>query len=174
MHLLILVLLLSIGACEAVYWQKLKCPYDVQHKSLPRIWCRQSSTDCCTGLTFSQSAHLLDGGKLKVTQSADSFTVAVLELSYGDGMYWCGVLSKNDTIIRLAEGYFHSSPGAYIWSVTRWILLPLLPMVTIVTHVYSRTATKNTCKEAEDDDISVSRTLRDPQYVNAASLRVLE
>lgn len=100
---------LCAGACEAEYWQKLTCPYSkLQHESLLRVWCRQSSTDCCTGLAFSQSAHLVDGGKVRVTQGSDSFTVAVLKLSHGGGVYWCGVLSKNDTIIKLAEGYFHS------------------------------------------------------------------
>ncbi|XP_070820089.1 CMRF35-like molecule 8 [Chaetodon trifascialis] len=174
MHPLILMLLLIVGACEAVFWQKLTCPYEKQHQSLLRVWCRQSSAGCCTGLTFSQSAHLLDGGKLKVTQGSDSFTVAMLEPSHGHGMYWCGVLSKNDTIIRLAEGYFHSSSGAFIWSVTRWILLPLLPMVTIFTNVYSRTTTNNMCKEAEYDDITMSRALTDPQCVNAAAFCELE
>lgn len=99
---------LCAGACEAVYWQKLRCPYDLKHESLQRVWCKQSSTDCCTGLTFSQNAHLVDGGKLKVTQGSDFFTVAVLELRHGEGVYWCGVLSINDTLIKLAGGYFHS------------------------------------------------------------------
>ncbi|XP_051278366.1 CMRF35-like molecule 8 isoform X1 [Dicentrarchus labrax] len=138
MHPLTLILLLAAGGCEALYRQKLTCPYELKHKSLPRVWCRQSSSDCCVGLTFSQGAHLVDEGKLEVTQGPDSFTVAVLMPSHGEGMYWCGVLSENDTIIKLAEGYFHKSSGAYIWSITRWILLPLLPMLTIFTNVFFR------------------------------------
>nr|XP_046242094.1 uncharacterized protein si:ch211-102c2.4 [Scatophagus argus] len=99
---------LFAGLCEAVYWQKLTYPYELQRECLPRVWCRQNCTDCCTGFTFSRSMHLVDGGKLKITQGSHSFTVAVLKPSHGDGMYWCGVKSKNDTIIKLAEGYFHS------------------------------------------------------------------
>lgn len=100
---------LCAGVCEAVYWQKLTCPYgNLQQDSLLRVWCRQTSADCCTGLTFNQSAHSVDGGKVRVTQGSDSFTVAVLKPSRGGGAYWCGVLSKNDTVIKLAEGYFHS------------------------------------------------------------------
>ena len=79
---------------------------ELEHESLLRVWCRQSSTDSCHGLTFSQSAHIEDGGKL--TQGPDTFTVEVLEPSHGEGIYWGGVLDKNDTIIKLAEGYLHS------------------------------------------------------------------
>lgn len=142
MHPVISILLLVVGACEAAYLQKLSCPYELKHESLLRIWCRQSSADCCTGLTFSPSAHSVDGGKLKVTQGSDSFTVMMLEPSQGGGMYWCGVLGKNDTIIKLAEGYFYSSSGAFIWSFTRWILLPLLPAATLITNIYSRITMK--------------------------------
>ncbi|GAA6226493.1 CMRF35-like molecule 8 [Lates japonicus] len=175
MHLLISMLLSALGACEAVYWQKLRCPYDLKHESLQRVWCKQSSTDCCTGLTFSQNAHLVDGGKVKVTQGSDFFTVAVLELRHGEGVYWCGVLSINDTLIKLADGYFHSSSVTYIWSFTRWFLLPLLPMVTIFTSVYCRTTTKHSCKKPEepDDDTATSRALTDP-YENAVSVCELE
>lgn len=100
-------MVLCSDACEAVYWQKLTCPYEVKHESLLRVCCRQSSTECCTGLTFSHNAHIVDGGKLKVTQGSDSFTVAVEELSHGEGVYWCGVLSRNNTITKLAEAYFY-------------------------------------------------------------------
>lgn len=100
---------LCAGACGTVYWQKLSCPYsELQQQNLLRVWCRQSSSVCCSGLAFSQSVYSVDGDKLRVTHSLDSFTVAVWKLSQGSGVYWCGVLSKNDTIIKLAEGYFHS------------------------------------------------------------------
>ncbi|XP_035851692.1 uncharacterized protein si:ch211-102c2.4 isoform X3 [Sander lucioperca] len=109
MHLWSLLLLLPAGACEAVYWQKLTCPYEGKHERLLRVWCRQSSADCCHGLAFSQRQHSVDGGHLKVTQGSESFTVALLQPSHGEGVYWCGVLSTNNTVIKLAEGYFHSS-----------------------------------------------------------------
>lgn len=99
---------LCAGACEAAYWQKLTCPYEPKLEGLPRVWCRQSSADCCVGLAFSQSAHSVDGGKLRVTQGSDSFIVAALGPHHKEGVYWCGVLSRNDTVIKLAEGYFYS------------------------------------------------------------------
>lgn len=96
------------GGSEAVFWQRLTCPYEAQQQNLLRVWCRQSSAECCTGLTFSNSSPLADGGKLRVTQDLHSFTVEVLEPSPTEGVYWCGLLSRNNTIIKLAEGYFHS------------------------------------------------------------------
>ncbi|XP_067376921.1 uncharacterized protein si:ch211-102c2.4 isoform X2 [Channa argus] len=148
MHRLISILLLAVGTCETVYWQTLTCPYKDTHESLQRVWCRQTSPECCTGITFSHTDRSVDGGKLKVTQGSDSFTVVAVEPGYGAGLYWCGMLSRNNTIIRLAEGYFHSS-GAFIWSLTRWILLPLLPMVTILTRIYVWTKLKHLSKESE-------------------------
>ncbi|XP_037837641.1 uncharacterized protein si:ch211-102c2.4 [Kryptolebias marmoratus] len=133
MHFLILILLLGIGESEAVLWQKLSCPFEPEHKDLLRVWCRQSSAGCCTGLTFSQSAQLVDGGRLRVTHDTQSFSVEVVNPDR-KGVYWCGVLSSNNTIIRLAEGIFYDSLGAYIWSFARWILLPFLPTVTVFVY----------------------------------------
>uniref|UniRef100_UPI003AAB5D43 uncharacterized protein n=1 Tax=Centroberyx gerrardi TaxID=166262 RepID=UPI003AAB5D43 len=165
MYLLISILLFGAGTCEGVYLQKLTCPYEVRHKTLPRVWCRQSSSRCCVGLAFGQHTQPVDGGRLEVTQDPDSFTVAVLELAHGEGVYWCGVLGRNDTIIKLAEGYFHSSSGAYMWSFARWILLPPLPMLTIFISCYSRTKMKHINKGEElYDDIDL--TVMDPQYEN--------
>ncbi|XP_037633449.1 uncharacterized protein si:ch211-102c2.4 isoform X1 [Sebastes umbrosus] len=154
MHLLIWILLLAVGGCEAVYWQKLTCPYELKHESQLRVWCRQSSTDCCSGLTFNHSGHSLDGGNLKVTQQGSaSFTVAVLQPSRGEGVYWCGVLSGNNTIIKLAEGYIHSLSSARF---ARWILLPVLPMVTIFTNLYARKITKHIPKEGQRSVMTTS------------------
>ncbi|XP_070690675.1 uncharacterized protein [Pempheris klunzingeri] len=171
MHLLnLLKLILAAAFCEAVHWQKLTCPYDRRLEGQPRVWCRQNSDECCSGLTFSHRARSVDGGKLEVTQGSDSFTVAALEPREG-GVHWCGVLSKNNTVIKLAEGYFHSSSGAYIWSFTRWVLLPLLPIVTIFITIYSRATTKHISEEAEElyDDVTESGALASPQYENAAA-----
>ncbi|XP_026198711.1 CMRF35-like molecule 8 [Anabas testudineus] len=171
MHLLFSILLLAVGACEAVYWQKLTCPYEAQHDNLQRVWCRQTSAECCSGFTFSNKTQSLDGGKLTVTQGSDSFTVAVMELSQ-EGVYWCGVLNSDHTIIKLADGYFHRTVVEHIWSFTRWILLPLLPMVTIFTSIYYRKSTQHICKKTKDqcDDTTASRVLTDPLYENAAEL----
>ncbi|KAK2837749.1 hypothetical protein Q5P01_014961 [Channa striata] len=176
MHRLISILLLAVGACDTVYWQTLTCPYKGRHETLTRIWCRQTSTECCTGLLFSHTDHLVDGGKLKVTQGIDSFTVEAAEPVYGEGQYWCGMLTKNKTIIKLAEGYFHTSYGAFIWNFTRWILLPLLPMVTIFTSLCYRTTTKCISKKAKKpyDETAMRGARIDPQYENATSFFELE
>lgn len=116
---------LCAGVCGVVHWQKLTCPYsELQQDSLPRFWCRQTSADCCTGLAFNQSAHSVHGGKVRVTQGSDFFTVEALKPSHGGGVYWCGVLSKNGTIIKLAEGRFHNCKQSSIfrlWSTRNWI-----------------------------------------------------
>ncbi|XP_065819117.1 uncharacterized protein si:ch211-102c2.4 [Labrus bergylta] len=159
MHALILILLFAVGACEEVYRQKLTCPYELKNESLQRVWCRQSSADCCTGFTFGESAHVLDGGKLEVTQGLASFTVSVLVPSHGEGVYWCGLLGKNNTIIKVAEGYLHHSAasGHHIWSIIRWILLLLLLMVTTFANLYSRATSRHMFKKEEElyDDIDI-------------------
>ena len=108
----------------------------------------------------------MDGGWLELLQDSDSFTVRVHDLVHGNGLYWCGVLGMNQTIIKLAEGYFHSCksnhmgcsrgipvdhstlysmpiylnmsqfPACCPWHILRWILLPLLPIVVIIFHLY--------------------------------------
>nr|XP_046202854.1 uncharacterized protein si:ch211-102c2.4 isoform X2 [Oncorhynchus gorbuscha] len=95
------------GICDGV--QRLTCPYDLKDEDLPRVWCKETSPQCCSGFSFSRESQSLDAGRLKVTQGVDSFIVDVLGLAQGEGMYWCGVLSSNKTIIKLAEEYFYSS-----------------------------------------------------------------
>ncbi|XP_063346713.1 uncharacterized protein si:ch211-102c2.4 isoform X1 [Pelmatolapia mariae] len=172
MHILISVFLLATGTCEALFWQKLTCPYEVKYKSLPRVWCQQNSAECCTGLTFSHSEHLVDGGKLKVTQDVSSFTVEVLESNHKQGVYWCGLLSRNGTIIKLAEGYIHNCKptASYIWSFIRWISLPLLPMVTTFTRMYLKTTKKHLFKKADGLYDDVGRAVTEQEYENAESL----
>ncbi|XP_062273102.1 CMRF35-like molecule 8 [Scomber scombrus] len=96
------------GVSEAAYWQRLTCPYEQSFQSLRRVWCRQSSAECCTGFAFDPDAPSVDGGRMEVEEGTDSFTVFVQELSHGEGVYWCGLLSEDKTIIKLAEGDFHS------------------------------------------------------------------
>ncbi|XP_074526297.1 uncharacterized protein LOC141790370 [Halichoeres trimaculatus] len=81
--------------------------YELPHESLQRIWCRKSSSECCSGFTFSNSIQSMDGGRLRVTQGSGSFSVAMFQPIHGEGIYWCGVLSKNGTIIKLTERYFY-------------------------------------------------------------------
>ncbi|XP_071015282.1 uncharacterized protein [Oncorhynchus clarkii lewisi] len=120
------------GICDGV--QRLTCPYDLKDEDLPRVWCKETSPQCCSGFSFSRESQSLDAGRLKVTQGVGSFIVDVQGLAQGEGMYWCGVLSSNKTIIKLAEEYFYS--GSYVWDILRWILMPLLPMAIIFSYCY--------------------------------------
>ncbi|XP_051807345.1 uncharacterized protein si:ch211-102c2.4 [Acanthochromis polyacanthus] len=173
MRFLISLLLLAsgVGPGEAAHWQKLKCPYEQNHVSLPRVWCRRSSAECCSGLAFSWDARSADGGKLEVSEDSHSFTVELLEPSHREGVYWCGVLGRNNTVIKLAEGYVYCSTGSYIWAHARWILLCLLPTVTTFTCMYARRITRHHSQKAEEpyDDVAVPGSLTAPRYENAAS-----
>ncbi|KAM3611763.1 uncharacterized protein V6R79_023802 [Siganus canaliculatus] len=135
--ILIVFHVLCADVCAVVDGQTLKCPYEVKHENRPKVWCKQSSNDCCRGIAF-RNCGLLDEGKVQVTETAGFFTVTMLNPSHGEGVYWCGVLSQNNTVIKLAQGYFYSSPVAYVWSFIRWILLPVLPVVAIVTSILCR------------------------------------
>ncbi|XP_056135529.1 uncharacterized protein si:ch211-102c2.4 [Lampris incognitus] len=136
MHLLMSLLLLGAGTCGGLFQQKLTCTYEMWQKTLPRVWCKQITSECCIGLVLTQQTQVLNRGKLEVTEDLDSFTISVVEPGDGEGMYWCGVLGQNDTIIKLADVYLHSSFGAYFWGCARWILLPLIPLVAVVEEVY--------------------------------------
>ncbi|XP_070402522.1 uncharacterized protein [Nothobranchius furzeri] len=160
MHYFIVILFLLTGDGAAVLWQKLWCPHEPQHQNLLRVWCRRNSADCCTGLTFSHTAQSVDGGRLRVTQDSGSFSVEVLGPGKG-GVFWCGVLSRNNTIIKLAEGYIHSSSAAFIWSFARWVLLPLLPMTTIIIYTCSKAKVQRCCTKRAEEPVSGS--LADPE-----------
>ncbi|XP_038129810.1 uncharacterized protein si:ch211-102c2.4 [Cyprinodon tularosa] len=136
MRLLILVLVLEMG--DAVFWQRLSCPYEAKQQDLLRVLCRRTSADCCSGLAFRPTSLSADGGNLRVTQDTLSFSVELLQPTTREGVYWCGLLGRNDTIIKLAESYFHHTSAAFIWSIGRWIVLPLLPIATMSTLLCSR------------------------------------
>ncbi|XP_034026902.1 uncharacterized protein si:ch211-102c2.4 [Thalassophryne amazonica] len=168
MHLLVPLLLLAVGASEGMYLQKLVCPHKARQKTLPRIWCRQTSSRCCTGFIFSPHTLSVDGVNLRVSQTSNSFTVAVKQPRQGEGVYWCGLLSRNNTIIKLAEGYFYHSSGAYIWSFARWVVVPVLPMVMIFTTIFSRRTLKciHQKKEELSEDTAVASAQADLLYEN--------
>ncbi|KAL0979164.1 hypothetical protein UPYG_G00181540 [Umbra pygmaea] len=143
MFLLTTVIFWLAGTCDGV--QRLTCPYGKEKNTSQRlVWCKQTSTLCCTGFSFNMQSQSLDEGRLEVSQGADSFTVNILDLAQDEGMYWCGVLGTNDTIIKLSEKYIYSTSGSYVWNILRWILMPLLPMATIVTYFYSKQQKKKT------------------------------
>lgn len=142
--------LLAVGHCGAESWQKLTCPLKEEHRGLPMVWCRRTSSDCCSGLSFGHAHGPLDHGGLRVTLGPDSFSVEVLK-PHREGMYWCGRTGGNGTIIKLDELYIYGSLGSLLWSVTRWTLLPLLPLLFLLINcIYSRTVLKPTGKRSQD------------------------
>ncbi|CAN9512789.1 unnamed protein product [Ophioblennius macclurei] len=140
MLFLILLGLFAVGCVGAKPWMTLTCPLEEEHRGLPMVWCHWTYSDCCSGVSFGPVNGLLNHGKLKVTQYPKFFVVEILELELGDGMYWCGRLGGNGTIIKLAEQYIYSSFGLYLWGFARWTLIPLLPlMIIFINCIYFRT-----------------------------------
>ncbi|XP_036390216.1 uncharacterized protein si:ch211-102c2.4 isoform X1 [Megalops cyprinoides] len=127
-----------VGVCQCYYAQTLTCPHEDQQRGLHRIWCKQNSTLCCHGFAFSNGTRWLESEGVRVHYDSSSFTITVLQLSQGPGVYWCGLLDHDQTIIKLAEAYFHDPTPAYIWSIFRWILMPLLPLSVISMHFYTK------------------------------------
>ncbi|XP_061115246.1 uncharacterized protein si:ch211-102c2.4 isoform X2 [Conger conger] len=138
------------GQGQTRHHQTLHCTHHSSQRSLHRVWCKQSSELCCSGFAFANGQQTLENGDLQVHQEQDSFSVTALRLDQGNGVYWCGLLDNNSTIIRLAEQYF-SQTTCTVWSIIRWVLMPLLPLMVAFTHFYtSRNAHKQgTCLYGE-------------------------
>ncbi|XP_073696877.1 uncharacterized protein [Garra rufa] len=140
MNLITAVLLMILtGHSTSEYLQELVCPYENKTVHRPRVWCKRDAQDenCCTGFSFRQGVNKLEEGNIEVKDDGKSFTVSVKTLTQGDGVYWCGFMTEDKIIVKLAEDYFTSTPFNFIWSVLRWILFILLPVITISTHIYS-------------------------------------
>ncbi len=79
------------------------------------MWCKRDAQDenCCTGFSFQQGVKVLEPGNIAVDDDGKSFTVSVKTLTQGDGVYWCGFMTEDKIIIKLAEGYFTNSKTKY-------------------------------------------------------------
>lgn len=83
------------------------CHYEPQYAHLERVWCKKDSEECCTGFAFGKKIRYIDNGSVEITNDTlSAFTVTVQNLNQGAGVYWCGLMFKNHTIIKLAERYF--------------------------------------------------------------------
>ncbi|XP_005171961.1 uncharacterized protein isoform X1 [Danio rerio] len=135
------VLVILTGHSTSEYLQTLECPYENRNISTTRqrVWCKRDAHDenCCTGLSFQSSVTVLEGGKVDVEDDGKRFKVSVRELPQGDGVYWCGFMTEDKVIVKLAEDYFTETPFNFIWSILRWILFLLLLLLTISIHIYS-------------------------------------
>ncbi|XP_043095004.1 uncharacterized protein si:ch211-102c2.4 [Puntigrus tetrazona] len=139
MHLITtFLLMILIGHGTSEYLQQLICPYGNKNTTLNRVWCKRDTHDenCCTGFSFQKGINVLEEGNIVVTDNGKSFTISVKRLTQGDGVYWCGFMTANNIIVKLAENYFTNTPFNFVWSIFRWILFILLPVTTISTHIY--------------------------------------
>ncbi|XP_051750322.1 uncharacterized protein si:ch211-102c2.4 [Ctenopharyngodon idella] len=135
------LLMILIGYSTSEYLQTLSCPYENRNISQNRrVWCKRDVEDesCCTGFSFRPGVSDLENGNINVQDDGMSFTISVQTLTQGDGIYWCGVMTEDKIIVKLAEDYFTTAPFNFVWSILRWILFLLLPVMTISTHIYSK------------------------------------
>ncbi|XP_056313804.1 uncharacterized protein si:ch211-102c2.4 isoform X2 [Danio aesculapii] len=104
------LLVILTGHSTSEYLQTLECPYENKNISAKRqrVWCKRDAHDenCCTGLSFQSTVTVLEGGKVDVEDDGKSFKVSVRELPQGDGVYWCGFMTEDKAIVKLAEDYF--------------------------------------------------------------------
>lgn len=72
------------------------------------MWCKRDVEDesCCTGFSFRPGVSDLENGNINVQDDGMSFTISVQTLTQGDGIYWCGVMTEDKIIVKLAEDYF--------------------------------------------------------------------
>ena len=86
--------------------QALTCPYQVHHSTLPRVWCKQTSAERCSGRVYGyQRPHA--GDQPVIREDQGSFSVSMVIPSSGAGVYWCGVVANNSVLVKLAERYFY-------------------------------------------------------------------
>lgn len=79
------------------------------------MWCKRDAQDenCCTGFSFQPGVNVMEQGNIAVEDDGTSFTVSVKTLTQGDGVYWCGFMTEDKIIIKLAEDYFTNSKTKY-------------------------------------------------------------
>jgi len=71
------------------------------------VWCKRDVQDenCCTGFSFRPGTSSLEEG-IEVQDDGKSFTISIKTLTHGDGVYWCGFMTADQIIVKLAEDYF--------------------------------------------------------------------
>ncbi|XP_042564177.1 uncharacterized protein si:ch211-102c2.4 [Clupea harengus] len=144
--------------CKSEKGETLVCRYDPEFASLERVWCKKDSEECCTGFAFGKKIQSLDNGSVEITNdTAAAFTVTVQNLTQGSGVYWCGLMFQNQTIIKLAEKSFSTDSPFYVWSLLRWILFALLLLSSFGISMFTRKTAK---KEKVDDCVYEDVPLR--------------
>ncbi|XP_066561774.1 CMRF35-like molecule 8 isoform X1 [Amia ocellicauda] len=134
----------------------MECSYEQGHATLPKVWCKQNSSLCCSGFATANLEESLHEGQvvIRVQPERLSFTVSVTHLPEGPGVYWCGVLQPNNTIIKLREQTFSTSlsPLEMAWRIGRWLIFLLLLLSVIVSCLYSHCNSGKEKAESWDPD----------------------
>ncbi|XP_030227186.1 uncharacterized protein si:ch211-102c2.4 [Gadus morhua] len=165
MHLLMVMGLLVWWAGEGHgVLQALTCPYQVDQSTLPRVWCKQTSAECCRGLMYDYK-HPHDGDPPVIHEDMGSFTVSVVSPPNGAGVYWCGVMANSSVLIKLAESYFYDSTYAYIWSIARFVVLPSFLILPSILALNVLVTSRSERKRHHEDSTKV---LEEPEaiYIN--------
>ncbi|XP_063051262.1 uncharacterized protein si:ch211-102c2.4 isoform X2 [Engraulis encrasicolus] len=151
---LLIYLVMHTDRCISDVSEAVLCKFDPEYADLQRVWCKQDSEDCCTGYAFGESITALYNGSVEVNNTANAFTITVHNLTEGNGMYWCGLMFSNETIMKLAEKYFSADPSLFeqVWSILRLVLFAVLVLAFVSTYMLTRGMYRSTqiCRSKQE------------------------
>ncbi|XP_023669178.1 CMRF35-like molecule 8 [Paramormyrops kingsleyae] len=133
-----ILMLLYADSCFCMGPWVLRCPYMPEQKDMHRVWCKRTSADCCSGIVFNNTTSQLENGAVMVHEDSGTFSLKVLRLSQGEGVYWCGLLNLKSDIIKLAEMEMQRDLLNDVWWILRWILMAVLLTITPTMHLCFR------------------------------------
>ncbi|MBN3312422.1 PSRC1 protein, partial [Atractosteus spatula] len=98
----------GLGVGVAQFPQEMECRFGEGDRDKPKVWCKQNTTQCCSGFAVSSAEESLYGGQvtIRVLRDQNKFTVSIAQLPEGEGRYWCGVLNPDNTMVKLGEADF--------------------------------------------------------------------
>ncbi|KAL2092433.1 hypothetical protein ACEWY4_012231 [Coilia grayii] len=164
--LVLIFLLMQTDICKSEESQTLVCHYDPEYADLQRVWCKKNSEECCTGFAFGEKITALDNGSVEINNTVNAFTITVHNLTEGNGTYWCGLMFKNHTIMKLAEKYLpisaDSSLYEQVWSILRLTIFVLLVLTSVSTCLLTSEPVKKKISDEGNDGIR----LRDRRHTD--------
>ncbi|XP_048874337.1 trem-like transcript 4 protein [Brienomyrus brachyistius] len=138
-----ILILLYAESCLCMGPWVLRCPYTPDQKDMPRVWCKRTSAECCSGIFFNSSVSQLENGAVMVQQDSGTYSLRILQLSQGEGVYWCGLLNTENYIIKLAEMEIQHDLLNDVWWILRWILMAVLLTIIPAMQLCSWIKEKN-------------------------------
>ncbi|XP_069046543.1 uncharacterized protein [Lepisosteus oculatus] len=139
----------GVGVEVALFPQEMECRFGEADREKPKVWCKQNTTQCCSGFAVSSAEESLYGGQvtIRVLRDQNKFTVSIAQLPEGEGRYWCGVLNPDNTMVKLGEADF-SDGEVPVWDILRWALLAALLLSSLSSSLYAK---RRTGKEKRDE-----------------------